>query len=96
MKNLNEVDLSDESLRKQVISQIQKEITGISSQHEQDWLKELSECISKIFNSNLELVHKRLNLEKHIEHQKEKFQMTLDQTINMNDEELQQSKDLFQ
>lgn len=91
MKNLTEVDLSDEAVRKQVINEIKEEINKFSSQHEHHWLNELRICISKNFLSFLDQVNKNLSLDRHIETQKEKFQLTLDQTIHMNEEELQQS-----
>ena len=79
--------------------QIKEEITSFSSQNEYFWLNEMRVCISKTFLAFLDVINKKINLELHIESQKvmkrtniqEKFQTTLDQTINMNEEEFQQS-----
>ncbi len=70
MKNLGEVDLSDDTVRKQVFNEIKEEINKFSSQHEYQWLNELRVCISKNFLSFLELTNKNLSLERHIESQK--------------------------
>jgi len=70
MKNLGEVDLSDDTVRKQVFNEIKEEINKFSSQHEYQWLNELRVCISKNFLSFLELTNKNMSLERHIESQK--------------------------
>lgn len=70
MKNLGEVDLSDDTVRKQVFNEIKEEINKFSSQHEYQWLNELRVCISKNFLSYLDLTNKNLSLERHIESQK--------------------------
>ena len=70
MKNLTEVDLSDESVRKQVINEIKEEITSFSSQNEYFWLNEMRVCISKTFLAFLDVINKKINLELHIESQK--------------------------
>jgi tRNA(Ser,Leu) C12 N-acetylase TAN1 len=70
MKNLGEVDLSDDNVRKQVFNEIKEEINKFSSQHEYQWLNELRMCISKNFLSFLDLTNKNLSLERHIESQK--------------------------
>ena len=70
MKNLTEVDLSDDSVRKQVINEIKEEINSFSSQHEYFWLNELRVCISKTFLAVLEIINKKITLEQHIESQK--------------------------
>lgn len=98
MKNSLELDLSDDSLRDELINNIKDQINKIKpivSEESSKWIIELKSYISKTFLTFLEIIYKHITLENNMSCQKTKWQQTLDQLVLSHEEELNASKFSF-
>ena len=96
MKNILEVDLSDENIKQDVYRTIKESIINLegdkSKQSEYSkWLIELKSFISKSLLSFLEVIFKLVNQENVFDMQKQKWQNTIDQLILSQEEEKNKS-----
>jgi len=94
MKNTLEVDLTDESLKDELFSNIKEQIIKIKptiNSDESKWINELRTYISKTLLTFLEIIYKQINLENNLHSQKTKWQQTLDQLVLAHEEDLNTS-----
>ncbi len=95
MKNTLELDLSDDSLRDELINNIKEQINKIKPKNTDElskWIIELKSYISKTLLTFLEIIYKHITLENNMSCQKTKWQQTLDQLVLSHEEELNISK----
>lgn len=95
MKNILEIDLSDDSLQEEVYDKVKESIENINQIEDiskSKWLAELKTYTSKTLISYLDTIFKLVNLDKVFLNQKLKWQTTLDQISLSHDEEMKKSK----
>jgi len=107
MKNMTEVDLSDESLKLEVFKNQESVIQSITSNLEDckdcSWVVELRSHFVKILGDYLKLINKYVTLENNFYHNKvrtlrlinyfqNKFQQTSDKIAQIHEEEINKSK----
>ena len=90
IKNLFDVDLSDESVRTEVYNRIDKSIENIidvTNKESSPWQRELIVFHQKLLKNNLDTVFKIVDIELSELNQKSKWQNTIDQLILSQQEE---------